>query len=448
MDDKAKSPGRRKFIGDAFSLGLIGAVLSKSFFTACTPSGERYEAPDFPIKAPDGPPLKAGLIGCGGRGTGAAINFLNSGPNLQVTALADVFQDRLDNCRESLKKSHNVDIPDQNCFLGFDAYKQVIDSDIDIILEAAPSHFRPRHFEAAIQARKHAFIEKPAGVDPVGARSVMATGKMAESARLCVVAGTQYRHQHDYVKTFSKIKNGAIGDLISANCYYNRGAPPVIRRQEGWSDMEAMIRNRPNWAWLTGDSIVNLLIHQIDILNWFFEKYPIRATGMGGRHHRPSGNMYDFFSVDYVFDDQKSYHGMCREIDGCTNNVSQVIYGTRGYTNCQNRIMDYEGNILWEYEYPTDEDGLPMDRVPVSPYDQEMINLVTAIRTDNPVNEADTLASSTLTCIMGRESAYTGEDITLESIMSSNLRLGPEEYRMGPVEIEPVAPVPGRAPSS
>ncbi len=449
MQTKTKSTSRREFIGNAAAIGIAGALGAGHLLTSCTSSRERYTAPVFPETAPDGPVLKAGLIGCGGRGTGAARNFLNAGPNLQITALADVFQDRIDRCRESLKKSMDVDIPDQNCFVGFDAYKRVIDSGVDVILEASASHFRPIHFEAAIQARKHAFIEKPAAVDPVGIRSVLASGRMAEAAGLCVVAGTQNRHLHDFWSTYTMLKNGIIGDLISANCYYNRGGVGPFTRQPGWCDMEAMLRNRANWCWLTGDSIVNLLIHQVDVLNWFFEKYPVRAIGFGGRHHRPSGDMYDFFSVDFIFDDRRTYHGTTREIHGCTNNISQVIFGERGYTNCQNQIFDYEDNLLWEYEYPLDEDGNRMTRMPISAYDQEMINFVTAIRTNKPVNEAEALSLSSLTGIMGRESAYTGRDVTVEEMMNSNLRYGPNEYRWGSHEgFEEVSPVPGTPPSA
>ena len=448
MKYEPKSRSRREFIGGAAALGLMGALGAGHLLSSCSRSGERYMAPVFPEVAPDGPILKAGLIGCGGRGTGAAINYLNAGPNLQITALGDVFQNRIDRCRGALKQRLDVDIPDQNCFVGFDSYQRVIDSDVDIILQASASHFRPMHFEAAVQARKHCFIEKPAGVDPVGIRSVMASGRMAESAGLSVLAGTQYRHQHDYVATFAQIKNGAIGELVSANCYYNRGGASSTRREAGWSDMEAMLRDRANWNWLTGDSVVNLLVHQLDILNWFFEKYPSRAIGFGGRHHRMSGDMYDFFSVDFIFDDQKSYHGTTREMDGCTNNVSQIIYGTKGYTNCQNKIWDNDHNLIWEYEYPIGEDGQRRTSVAVSPYDQEMINFITAIRTNRPINEAQTLASSSLVGIMGRESAYTGRDVTWDDMMNSGLRYGPKEYVMGPVpEIRPVPPVPGTPPS-
>ena len=446
MKNINKPNSRREFISGLALLSTLGTFGTANLLYSCSSQKEKHKMPVFPDRAPDGPVLKAGIIGCGARGTGAAFNFLDAGPNLEITALGDVFQDRIDSCRKELKERRNVDIPDQNCFTGFDAYKRVIESDVDVILEASLAYCRPAHFEAAVQARKHVFLEKPAGVDPVGVRTVMAAGKMAESAGLSVVAGTQRRHQHDHVKTFNMLKNGAIGNLVSAKCFYNIGAPPYARRQEGWSDMEAMIRNRGNWCWLTGDTIVNLLVHNIDNINWFFEKHPVKATGYGGRHRRISGDMYDFFSVDFVFEDDRHFHGMCRQIDGCTNNVGQIIWGTKGYTNCQNQIFDNDGNLIWEYEYPAGEDGRPTGRVAVSPYDQEIINLVTAIRTNNPVNETHDLATSTLTGIMGRESAYTGRDITWDDMMNSGLRLGPEEYHMGPVDIKPVSPVPGSAP--
>ena len=242
MNNHSKPSSRRKFVQNAAGIGILGALTPAGLLSSCTPRKPKYETPVFPDIAPDGALLKAGLIGCGGRGTGAAINFLNSGPNLQLTALGDLFQHRIDSCRERLADHHGVEISGENCFVGFDAYKKVIDSGVDIILCAAPPHFRPIHFEAAVQARKHCFIEKPVAVDPWGARSVMATGKMAESAGLSVVAGTQYRHMRDYVAAFDMVKNGAIGDLVSANCYYNIGALWHVEKQPGWSDMEAMTR--------------------------------------------------------------------------------------------------------------------------------------------------------------------------------------------------------------
>ncbi len=449
MENKPKLPDRRQFISDSVTLGLLGTLGTGYLLSSCSnEKKEEYVPPTFPTTAPDGPLLKAGLIGCGGRGTGAAVNFLNAGPNLQISALADVFQDKIDKTREVLKKAHNVEIPDENCFVGFDAYQRVIDSGVDLIIEASATHFRPRHFDAAVRARKHCFIEKPAAVDPVGVRSVISSGKMAEAAGLTVITGTQRRHHDDYIQTYAQIKNGAIGELISANCYYNRGGAANFIRKEGWTDMEAMIRNRANWIWLTGDNVVNLLVHNLDCINWFFEKYPVKASGFGGRIYRPTGDMYDFFSVDFVFDDEKRYQGMVRELDGATNHVGDVIFGTKGYTNVQNEIYDYEGNVIWKYEYPIGEDGQPTNRTAISPYDQEMINFVTAVRTNTPVNQVEALAYSTMVGIMGRESAYTGKDVTMDEMMKSDLRLGPDKYEWGPVDIPPISPVPGKPPGA
>ena len=448
MNNRPESESRRKFIGNAAGLGILGAIGAGYLLSSCNSGRIRYEAPVSLDTAPDGTPLKAGLIGCGGRGTGAAINFINAGPNLQVTALGDVFQHRIDSCRKTLKEGHNVEVPDDNCFVGFDAYKRVIDSDVDIILHATPQHFRPQHFEAAVQARKHVFLEKPAAVDAVGVRSVMASGKMAESAGLSVVSGTIYRHQRDYIKTFSMIKNGAIGELISGNAYRMAGPLWHVNRQENWSDMEAMLRDWMSWYWICGGNLVDVAIHQFDIVNWFFEKYPVKAIGFGGRHHPRAGDVYDFYSVEYTFDDGRNFQCMNRHMAGCDNKSGQVVYGTKGYTNCQNKIFDYNDNLIWEYEYPPDDQGQPTDRLPISSFDQEMINLVAAIRTNKPLNMAYDLAASTLTGIMGRESAHTGREVTWDDMMNSGMRLGPREYVMGPVDIKPEPPVPGTPPGA
>ncbi|MFP4366819.1 MAG: Gfo/Idh/MocA family protein [Bacteroidales bacterium] len=446
MNQKSKALSRRKFIGDAAAISALGALGVGAVVSSCSRKPE-YTAPVFLDQAPDGSVLRAGVVGCGGRGTGAAINFLNAGPNLEIVALGDAFQHRLDRCRNELREKKDVEVPDENCFVGFDAYKNVIDSDIDIVILCEPPHFRPISFEYAVQARKHIFAEKPVGVDPVGVRSFMAAGKMAESAGLNVVVGTQRRHQRDYVKTFEMIKNGEIGDLISANCYWNQSKLWHVNRQEGWTDMEAMIRDWVNWTWLSGDHIVEQHVHNIDVVNWFFEKHPVKAVGFGGRHRRPTGDQYDFFSVDFTFDDNRHMHSMCRQIDGCVNNVSELIFGTKGYSNAQNKIWDYDGNLLWEYQYPLGDDGEPTNRVAVSPYDQEHIDLVAAIRNGEYINESQNVAQSVMTAMMGRISAYTGREVTWEEIMDSSLKLGPDEYEWGPVDIPAVPPTPGTAPA-
>ena len=445
MDNKPRSKSRREFIADAAALSLIGAIGAGYTLSSCSSHRSEHADPVFHDVAPDGPLLKAGLIGCGGRGTGAAINFLNSGPNLQVTALGDVFQHRIDNCRKRLKERHDIDIKDQDCHVGFDAYKRVIESDVDVILHVTPQHFRPLHFEAAVRARKHVFIEKPAGVDPAGVRSVMASGKMAEAAGLTVVAGTNFRHQRDYLTTHNMVKNGAIGDLVSANAYDVRGKIWHVNRQAGWSDMEAMLRDWMNWYWLSGGDNVDIAVHQIDMVSMYFGKHPVRALGFGGRHRRPTGDVYDHYSVEYVFDDGKTFQCKTRCIDGCDNKHGFLIFGTKGYTNCQNKIWDYDDKLVWEYQYPLDKEGRPTNRVAISSYDEEHINFVTAIRNNTPLNQAENLAAATLCGVMGRESAITGRETTWEEMMDSGLRLGPEEYRMGPIDIKPVPPVPGTA---
>jgi myo-inositol 2-dehydrogenase / D-chiro-inositol 1-dehydrogenase len=444
MEKEVNTTDRRSFIRDAASLAAVGILGAGAILQSCSRDQKsRAVIPSFLDKAPDGRTLKVGLVGCGGRGTGILFNFLNAGPNIEVTALADVFQDRLDRSRRELKEHANVEIADEKCFLGFDAYQQLIESDVDIVALATPPFFRPGHFDAAIRARKHVFMEKPVAVDPVGARSIMAAARMADAASLKVGTGTQRRHQHDYVNTLAQIKSGVIGDIVAANCYWNQGQVWYINRQPGWSDMEYMIRDWNNWCWLQGDHILDQNIHNIDVINWFKGSHPVSAVGFGSRQRRPSGDQYDNFSIDFVYDDGMHMHAMCRQIDNCANNVSEHIVGTKGSSNCQNNIVDLNGNQVWAYQYPVDETGAPSINAMKSPYDQEIIALVAAIRSNTPFNEAEACAISTLTAIMGRISAYTGKEVTWEEMMNSNLRLGPEKLAMGPLDIKKIIPIPG-----
>ena len=437
---------RREFIGHAAAIGLMGAIGTGTALASCSREKSGVNSPVFHDSAPDGPLLKAGLVGCGGRGTGAALNFLNAGTNLQITALGDVFEQQINKCRARLKEQKGIEISDENCHVGFDAYQKVIDSDVDIVLLVTPQHFRPLHFDAAVRAKKHIFMEKPAGVDPSGIRSIMAAAKMAEAAGLTVVVGTNFRHQRDYLTTHHMVNNGAIGDLISANAWDIRGRIWHVNRLPGWSDMEAMLWDWMNWNWLSGGDNVDIAVHQIDIVSLFFGKHPVKALGFGGRHRRMTGNVYDFYSVEYEFDDGRIFNCKTRCIDGCDNKHGFMIFGTRGYTNCKDKIWDNDHNLIWEYEYPLDSEGRPTNRVAISSYDEEHINFVTAIRTNQPLNQAPNLAAATLCGIMGRESAITGKVVTWEDMMASELRLGPSEYAMGPVTgFDPLPPVPGVA---
>jgi myo-inositol 2-dehydrogenase / D-chiro-inositol 1-dehydrogenase len=439
-------PDRRRFLRDAASIAALGALGTGMLLQSCSSDKTKKAAiPAFLDQAPDGRTLKVGLIGCGGRGTGALFNFINSGPGIEITALADVFEDRLTRCRRELEGKANVVVADEKCFIGFDGYQKLIETDVDVVILAAPPYFRPSHFDAAVRARKHVFMEKPVAVDPVGARAIMASARMADAAGLKIVCGTQRHHERSYLSTLAQIRAGAIGDMVAANCYWNQSQLWFVNRQPGWTDMEAMLRDWVNWTWLSGDHIVEQHMHNIDVINWYKEAHPVKAVGMGGRHRRPTGDQYDFFSVDFVYDDGMHMHSMCRQINDCANNVSEWIVGTKGRSNCSNMIEDFNGNRIFEFRYAAEGEGADGSSgvKNVSPYDQEIIDLVAAIRQNTPLNEAEQCAISTLTAIMGRISSYTGKEVTWEEMMNSNLRLGPETLEMGPSDIRAVIPVPG-----
>lgn len=435
---------RRNFLGKSALIGAAG-VAGISALSSCAQKNTNevdYEFPPLLDKAPDGKKLRAGLVGCGNRGTGAALNFLAAGNDLHLVALGDVFEDKVWDCRRKLKKQR-VEVPEKNCFWGFDAYKSVLDVDLDIVIFATPPHFRPMHFDAAVKAKKHIFLEKPVCVDPVGARQIMATAKKAENLGLTVITGTQRRHQRDYNETYKQVAQGAIGELTAAKAFWMQSHVWFRTREEGWTDMEYMIRNWNNFCWLSGDHILDTHVHNIDIINWFMGKHPEQAVGFGGRAHRLTGDQYDFFSIDFEFGKGVFSHSFSRQIDGCANKLGERIMGTEGYTNCKNTIYNPDGSVKWTYDYPKNKDGRSTGVVKVSPYVQEHIHLVTSIRTNKPVVEAERTAISTLTAIMGRTAAYTGQKVTWEEMMNSTMKLGPKSYNLGNVDMEFPVPVPG-----
>jgi myo-inositol 2-dehydrogenase/D-chiro-inositol 1-dehydrogenase len=423
---------RRTFIGAAAIVGA-GAVLA-----SCQKS---YPPMKFVDKAPDGPPLKAGLIGCGSRGTGAVLNFLKAGPNLKIVALGDVLKDHLDTCRENLTKKAQVQVADDHCFIGFDAYKKVLEADVDLVLLTTPPHFRPQHFDAAVDAKKHCFIEKPVAVDAPGVRSILATGQKAAAYNLCVVAGTMRRHDRTYQETQNRVSHGAIGQIVAASGRLNRSQLWYTPKKKEWSDMEAMIRDWLNWSWLSGDDIVESHVHNIDCELWFTGMNPTKVVGTGGRVQRVTGNQFDFFNSQFTYPNGGIFESMTRNIDGCANEFTDCVIGTEGYTNCVNTIYDLSGKVVWKYQ----EEGQDPGKSKVNPYDQEHVDFVNAIRTNQPLNETEHVAHATLTAIMGRTAAYTGKEVTWEEMMDSSERLGPTEYAMGPVPIKAEVPVPGNA---
>jgi len=434
---------RRNFLEKSALIGAAG-VVGISALSSCSAKSKAvdYEFPPLLDKAPDGKKLRAGLVGCGNRGTGAALNFLAAGNDLELVALADVFEDKVWDSRKKLEKQR-VEVPKENCFWGFDAYKSLLNVDLDIVILATPPHFRPEHFDACIQAKKHVFLEKPVCVDPVGARRIIATAKKAENIGVTVITGTQRRHQRDYLETYKQVAGGAIGELVAAKAWWLQSHVWFRTREEGWSDMEYMIRNWNNFSWLCGDHILDTHVHNIDIINWFMGKHPEQAIGFGGRARRLTGNQYDFFSIDFEYGDGVFSHSMSRQIDNCANTLGERIMGTEGYTNCKNTIYNLDGSVKWTYDYPKNKDGRSTGVVKISPYVQEHIHLVTSIRTNKPVVEAERTAISTLTAIMGRTAAYTGKKVTWEEMMNSTERLGPKKYELGPVDMEFPVPVPG-----
>lgn len=446
MEDNNKGFNRRRFLESTAlaGIGLLGAGMAIS---GCKKTKDAKELGLPPIlkAAPKGKKLRAGLVGVGNRGTGAALNFIGCGPDLHLVALADVFQDKIDAGRERFAK-FKINIPEENCFSGFDAYKKLMAlPDIDVVILATPPKFRPEHFKEAILQNKHVFLEKPMAVDAVGARSIIATAKKAQALGLNVVTGTQRRHQEDYIATYQQVANGAIGKPVSARAFWNQEHVWFRTREEGWDDMTYMIRNWNNYCWLSGDHILDQHVHNIDVINWFLGRTPESAIGFGGRARRLTGDQFDFFSIDFDFGGGLFSHSMCRQIDSCANNTGEFIMGTEGYTNCVNTIWNMDGSVKWKFEYPKDENGNEMNQVKIPPYVQEHMHLVHAIRTGGYVNQAEETANSTLTAIMGRTAAYTGKKVTWDEIFKSDMNLGPKEFAFGPVDMQFDVPVPGTA---
>ncbi len=286
-------------------------------------------------------------------------------------------------------------------------------------------------------------MEKPIAVDPTGVRKVLAAVKRAESLNLNIISGTIRRSQKDYMETRRRVLNGEIGEITGANIIRNGGALWFRNRRPEWTDMEYMLRNWVNFCWLSGDHITEQFIHEIDVMNWYFGQYPVKATGWGGgRQRRVTGDQYDFFSIEYLYENGMRGHCASRQIDGCSNGKVEQINCSNGYADASGKLYDLKGNIVWEYPLPAENDNQSEWKV-TNPFVQEHINLVTAIRTGNTINDGGVdQAYSTLVTIMGRIAAYTGKDITWDEILNSELYLGPKTYLMGKVENIPPETIP------
>jgi predicted dehydrogenase len=383
--------------------------------------------------------IRVGLVGCGGRGTGAARNALGASPQVRIVALGDVFPDRLETCRVGLAaEGERGTVDDDRCHVGFDAYRGVIAGDVDMVILATPPHFRPTHFAAVVGAGRHVFMEKPVAVDPPGVRAILAAAEVADARGLSVVAGTQRRHERCYQGAMKRIGAGRIGRIVSARCYWNMGGLWMNPPRDEWSDMEWQLRNWLYFTWLSGDHVVEQHVHNLDVVNWALRAHPIRALGLGGRQVRTDpdyGHIFDHFAIEYEYPDHVWVTSMCRQIDGCANRVEEVIQGTDGLAVTRSGYAELSGSHPWRYEGESH-----------NPYLQEQVDLVNSITgAHDRRNEARAVAESTLTAIMGRMSAYTGQEVTWEQALDSELDLTPPAYEFGDLPVAPVA-MPGRTP--
>jgi predicted dehydrogenase len=388
--------------------------------------------------------VRVGLVGCGGRGSGAIEQCLRADPNARLVAVADAFSDRatalLNRLREPQRNlAARVDVPAERVFIGLEGYQQVI-ANSDLVLLATPPGFRPIHIRAVIAARKHLFTEKPVAVDGPGVRTVLAAFEEANRHNLTVVAGTQRRYQTGYLQAMQRVHDGAIGRITAARCYWNQGSLWSRARTSSMTDLEWQLRDWLYFTWLSGDHIVEQHVHNLDVVNWATRAHPLKAVGMGGRQVRTAeqyGHIFDHFAIDYEYPDGVHVLSMCRQIAGCANSISESITGTLG--NCNTaagpRLYQITGERAWTM--PRDDDN--------EPYQAEHVALFNSIRGRRQrINDLRQVGESTLTAIMGRMSAYTGVVVTWDQALNSQQALVPDRLSWDMrLPVPPVA-VPGQ----
>ncbi|HMN42585.1 MAG TPA: Gfo/Idh/MocA family oxidoreductase [Phycisphaerales bacterium] len=415
------------------------ALTSASFAVGLSTRARAHSTPHN-----SSPRLKVGLIGCGGRGTGALSDMLKASPDVELHAMGDVFKDRLDGSRGSLTTlegglADRAAVPDDRCFTGFDAYQHVLASGIDIAILATPPGFRAQHFAAAIDAGKHVFMEKPVAVDPAGVRTVIAAAAKAKEQNLSVVAGTQRRHEVAYNEAYQRIQEGAIGPVHSAAVHWNQGGLWMNKRRPEWSDMEWQLRNWLYFAWLSGDHITEQHVHNLDIAHWYMGGPPKRVIAMGGRQVRTSpdyGHVFDHFACEFEYEGGRRVTSYCRQIDGCASRVEEFIHGADGYARlAQFGTAEIYGKNPWKWKGQQ-----------TNPYEQEHKDLLASITGSGPyLNHGERIAHSTLMAIMGRMSAYSGKALSWTDALTSPLNLLPSTLALGPLPTPDVAG-PGKTP--
>lgn len=387
--------------------------------------------------------IRVAMVGAGGRGTKDAIDCLDADPAVEIVAIAEMFQDRVDSSLERMRKEHasRIKVTPDTTFLGFDAYKKVMAMrEVDIVMLLTPPGFRPPMVRAAVEAGKHIFMEKPAAVDPVGIRSLMESADLADQKRLSIVVGTQQRQQPQYLELIRRVHDGELGEVIGGQAYWAWGSSKWHWevRQPGWSDMEWQIRCWPYFTWLSGDHIVEQHLHNMDAINWAMGSHPVSCLAMGGRQSRTGpefGNIYDHFSAEYEYPNGVRVASMCSQIEGSTPRVGERVVCSKGAIvtdRSMGYISDNRGRKVYTFDGAMHSGDVALHTA-----------LIRSIREGKPINECRRLAESTMTVILGRMSAYTGRQLKWDWAMNaSQLDLTRPKYELGDLPVDPVA-IPG-----
>jgi myo-inositol 2-dehydrogenase / D-chiro-inositol 1-dehydrogenase len=391
--------------------------------------------------------IRVGLVGSGGRGTGAAVQAMKASGMVQLVAMSDVFQEQLDKSYQNLcaipEIKSQVNVPKERQFLGFDGYQQVIES-CDAVILATPPGFRPLHFEAAVEANKHVFMEKPLSCDGPGTRKILATGKLAAQKNLKVVVGLQNRYDPAYIQMVDRLKKGAIGEIKSSVCYYMKGEYAIVPRSAVNSELAFQIRNWHFFNWLWGGAPAGLQIHNTDIVHWVKGSYPVSAQGMGGRSvlkGPDTGEVFDHFYIEYLYEDGTRLHSQISIIDNTWRKNGAFFQGAKGQADVRGGIISDKGKTIWKF----DDTNAP------NAYQIEHDRFFEAIINDQPINDTEFGANSTLAAIMGRMACHSGQLVTWEDALNSKVDLAPDEMDWSTTPpilpdthgIYPV-PVPGR----
>jgi len=375
--------------------------------------------------------LKISVVGCGGRGTGAAVQALRADKNVELVALCDAFEDRLERSLnaiiDELEGELDIKVKDKNKFVGFDGYKKAIDL-ADVVILATPPGFRPQHFEYAVNKSKHIFMEKPVATDAAGVRRILESAKLVKEKKLNVVVGLQRRYQLSYLDILKQVRRGVAGKIISGTVKWNGHGVWVRKREPQQSELEYQMRNWYYFNWLCGDHIVEQHIHNLDVANWFLDEHPISAQGMGGREVRKGidhGEIFDHHYVEFKYPSGAVIHSQCRHQPGTLRKVNEVLVGTKGVINLRNggvvTINDHNGNLLHKYDPKND----------ISPYQIEHNKLFKSIRSGGQIDDTEYGATATMTAIMGRMATYSGKLIEWESAMNADEKLVPDNLSWG-----------------